>query len=92
MSDNRNLPPSSRLPHGLMGMEILGYTVCDWCPTPDGTGPAEAVALALQVRWNRETQADLVMRLKTPDAVDQMIAALERHRNSVWPWHRSAAR
>ena len=80
------LPPMNRIPVNLEGrmFEIVEYGVADWCPARDGKGPAEAVALHLKINLEG-ILFEIVMRLKTPTAVDTMIAALERHRNSVWP-------
>lgn len=63
------------------GYTILSYRVVSWCPTLDGSGPATAVGLILDVRG----VPPLVMRLKTRQAVDEMIAALEKHRDDVFP-------
>lgn len=83
MNRRRLLPTGG--PTALSGVAINSYTVGSWCPTPDGSGPAEAVALSLQVQWRRDEEIDLVLRLKTPQAVDQMIQALLRHKRDVWP-------
>ncbi len=76
--------PKPSGPHPLTGLCINSYTVGDWCPTPDGTGPAEAVGLSLNLTLGDLT-FDVVMRLKTPAAVDTMIQSLLRHKRSVWP-------
>jgi hypothetical protein len=78
-------PPDKRrvLLHGL---RINSYTVGDWSPSSDG--PASAVGLSLNVSLGDgdvDMTCDLVMRLKTPDAVDTMIQSLLRHKRSVWP-------
>ena len=80
------LPPVNRIPINLPPelMSIKHYTVASWCPARDGKGPATAVALHLTLDLDGD-EFEIVMRLKTPDAVDTMIAALERHRNDVWP-------
>lgn len=67
-------------PRSLVGATIEEYTVGSWCPTPDGTGPATAVCIELRV----DGLPPLIMRLKTPAAVNKMIAALEKHRDDVW--------
>ena len=72
-------------PRQLIGAAIEDYCVGSWCPTPDGTGPATAVALELRLKTRSTEIVSVIMRLKTPQAVDQMIAALEKHRNDVWP-------
>ncbi len=85
MSKNR-LPPPSQGPKSLHGPNVLAYTVGDWHPTPDATGPAAAVGLAMHVEWKKgEPPVDLVFRLNTPQAVDNLIQALLRHKRSVWP-------
>ena len=80
----RRLPPPERNPRPFIGPRLLGYTVGEWCPTPDGTGPAEAVAVALQVRWDGK-DVDIVLRLRTPERVDELIQTLLRHKRGVWP-------
>ena len=78
---DRRLPPPTRNPRTLMGPNLLGYTVGGWCPTPDGSGPATAVGVSLEI----EGLGDVVLRLKSPAAVDEMVQALLRHKRSVWP-------
>ncbi|MCG8583718.1 MAG: hypothetical protein MI757_03305 [Pirellulales bacterium] len=89
MGKHRKPRPLSE-PHGpsgqRFGVRITEYTVGSWCPTPDGSGPAEAVAIQLMTDlpdWS------FMLRLKSPAAVDEMIEALKRHRNDVWPDCRS---
>lgn len=76
-----SLPPPGRDPRALMGPNIKSFTVGSWCPTPDGTGPATAVAIGIELTSGH----DLVLRLKTPKAVDDMIQMLLRHKRDVWP-------
>jgi hypothetical protein len=64
------------------GITVTEYIVGSWCPTPDGSGPAEAVAL--QLMTDRK-DVSFFMRLKTPAAVDELCAALQRHKHDVWP-------
>lgn len=72
-------------PHGprghLVGMTVIGYSVGSWCPTPDGSGPATAVVLQVNI----DGMPDMFLRLKSPAAVDELIAALQRHKADVWP-------
>lgn len=78
------LPPPNRVPQPLEGRQIQAveeYGVGSWCPTPDGTGPAEAVVLHYRI----EGLGEFGLRLKTPERVNELIAMLERHRNDVWP-------
>lgn len=72
-------------PRQLIGATIEEYTVGSWCPTNDGTGPATAVAIELAIKTKGGDPLPLIMRLKTPRAVDAMIAALQKHRDDVWP-------
>ena len=77
-------------PHGasgqLFGVTVTEYTVGSWCPTPDGSGPAEAVSMQFMTDVNlKSTMLSFFLRLKSPAAVDEMIAALVRHRDDVWP-------
>lgn len=69
----------------LNGIRILDLQIGSWSPTPDGSGPAEAVALNFQALWNHRWVVDLVLRLKSPRAVDELIAALQKQRADVWP-------
>lgn len=66
------------------GVSITGYTVGSWCPTPDGSGPPEAVALELETKLNGQ-EVSMFMRLKSPQAVDDMVQALMSHKRHVWP-------
>lgn len=75
------LPPMGG-PHPLMGLSIDSYTIGSWCPSPDGTGKPEAVAISLKLN---EFPCDLVLRLKSPSRVDELIQALLRHKRDVWP-------
>lgn len=77
----RRLPPATPGNRPLRGPNLSGYTVGSWCPTPDGSGPPQAVAIALHL----ENGPDLVFRLKSPRAVDELIQMLLRHKREVWP-------
>lgn len=82
----RELPPSSRIPRQFVGLPLIEeYGVGSWCPTPDGTGPAEAVVLHFLVKGLAEQPIELGIRLWSAAAVNELIAMLERHRNDVWP-------
>jgi hypothetical protein len=59
---------------------VDGFSVCEWCPTPDGSGAPEAVAVV----FNMRSVGDVVLRLRSRRAVDEMIAALEKHRDVVF--------
>ena len=87
MSKRKHRParplPKAHGPTGQrFGLSVTEYTVGSWCPTPDGSGPAEAVAIQIMTNM---PDVSFFMRLKSPAAVDEMIASLERHRRDVWP-------
>lgn len=77
----RRLPEPNGPRGHLIGMTVLGYTIGSWCPTPDGSGPATAVCLQVAISG----MPDMFLRLNSPAAVEEMIAALERHKADVWP-------
>lgn len=81
----RRLPPSERMNKPLMGFRVNAFTVGDWCPTPDGSGPAQAVAVSLNVQIEADVDAEFVWKLRTPADVDTLIQSLLRHKRSVWP-------
>jgi len=60
---------------------IEGYTVGQWCPTPDGSGPSTAVVIQLHVGDGMH----IGWRLKSRRAVNVLIEVLERHRDEVFP-------
>ncbi len=75
------LPPTNSNPMPLQGPNIESFTVGSWCPTPDGTGPATAVAISIKIAG----LGDIVMRIKSPMEVDRIIQMLLRHKRDVWP-------
>jgi hypothetical protein len=84
MSKNKRpykLPPPSRDPAPLMGPQIESFTVGSWCRSPDGSGPAEAVAISVKVSG----LGDLIIRIKSPMEVDRIVQMLLRHKQDVWP-------
>lgn len=64
----------------LMGPMVEGYSVGAWCPTSDGSGKPEAVGISFKLKMG-----DIVLRLKSVRAVDEMIALLEQYKHEVWP-------
>jgi hypothetical protein len=87
MSKNRPkrpLPPANRIPEAIPAgtLNITSYKIGSWCPTPDGSGPATAVAIRFETAI---PDVAFAVRLKSPAAVDEMIEALLRHKNDVWP-------
>lgn len=77
----RRLPPMTPHERGLAGVTVESITVGSWVPNQDGTGKPVAVAMAITT--NR--YGDLVFRMKTPQAVDDIIQMLLRHKRDVWP-------
>jgi hypothetical protein len=83
-----NLPPPNRIPRNTAGLAFLPieeYEVVEWGPLPDGKGPSTQVHFVLRIQGS---EIPLVMRLKSAEACDTLIAALQRHRNGVWPERR----
>lgn len=66
---------------GFIGPNIQGLSVGSWCPSQDGTGKPTAVAINLQVQGI----GDMVMRLKSPERVDEIVQLLLQYKNEVWP-------
>jgi len=64
------------------GITVTAIYVGSWCPTPDGSGPAEAVML--QIMTNQK-DLSFCLRLKEPAAVDEIIGMLRTHQRHVWP-------
>lgn len=65
----------------MFGRTVKSFTIGSWCPTPDGSGPATAVGMTIELM----TGEHIVMRLKSPRAVDETIQSLLRHKRDVWP-------
>jgi len=77
----RRLPPAEFGGKEMWGRNVESFTVGSWCPTPDGSGPPQAVAIAIEL----ESGEQLVCRIKTPQRVDEVIQMLLRHKREVWP-------
>lgn len=71
------IPPSNT---PLVGPMVEGVTVAEWCPTPDGSGKPTAVAIV----FNCREVGDVVLRLGSRRAVDEMIDALVERGDSVF--------
>ena len=72
------IPPANTQ---LIGPKVQdGVVVAEWCPTPDGSGPATAVALIFNVR----EFGDIVMRLKSRRVVEELIENLKTHADNVF--------
>jgi hypothetical protein len=84
----RPLPPMNRIPENMGGkpfFEILEYGVHEWHDLPDGKGPPTQVHFSIRLSGG---MPPLVLRLKSPAAVDELVDALNRHRFNVWPGER----
>ena len=62
--------------------KIKSYGVASWCPTPDGSGKPEAVAIHVDLE---EGNLSFLVRLKSRGEVNRMVAMLLRHADDVWP-------
>ena len=79
------LPDPNRIPENLDNVKVIPvkeYMVASWCQMPEGKGQPTQVHLVLKT----SAELPIVLRLKSKDAVDILIEALERHRNDVWPY------
>ncbi len=59
-----------------------GYEVYGWFPLPDAQGGPTQVHVTFR---NRSLGMGVVIRLKSARAVNELIAAVRRHRDEVWP-------
>lgn len=98
MSADENRLPVSHVPFE-QGVEL---SVVEWHNKPEPTGHPDCVALLIDspvfaraaeivaaVEEAPELRsAQLVVRLKSAAAVDDVIRALRKHRNNVWPHER----
>lgn len=75
------MPPPTNVPIALVGPQIESFTVGSWCPSPDGTGKPEAVAISVNIKGF----GDLVIRIKSPMELDRVVQMLLRHKRDVWP-------
>lgn len=74
----RRLPPMEGHHRVIEGPRLRSYTVGDWYEK----GKAAGVALAIDVEG---IPGEIVLRMRTPAAVDTMIQCLLRHKRHVWP-------
>lgn len=65
----------------LQGPNIVDFRIGAWCPTTDGSGPTQAVAITITLK----ELGDIVLRLKTPERVDEVIRLLKHYKEDVWP-------
>jgi hypothetical protein len=84
----RPLPPLNRIPEntgGTLYFDIAEYGVHNWHPLPDGKGAPTQVHVRFVFA---NGMPPMVLRLKGPAAVDELVDALNRHRFDVWPGER----
>lgn len=88
----RDAAPTTNInaPGGMVLPQFEGYTVADWCPSLDGSGPAEAVVLVIEFKGSDVRAAgrpinNIALRIKTRQQMNILIETLEEHRDSVWP-------
>lgn len=72
------IPPTSV---GLLGPMVKGFAVGQWCESADGSGDPVAVAVVLNIAQ----LGDVVLRLHSRRAVNEMIDALIDQRDEVFP-------
>jgi hypothetical protein len=96
MSDNKRvteLPPIVTNVENLDESDIMflpceGYTVSEWHPERDGRGKPTAIVLRMPLAMIGPLKGmppvEVCLRIKSADSVDELIATLMRHRNSVW--------
>lgn len=77
MNGTPKIPPANL---ELLGPMVDGFTIAQWCPTLDGSGPSTAVAIIFNIR----ELGDVVLRLKSRRAVDDTIEALKESADAVF--------
>ncbi len=61
--------------------KVEGINVFSWCPTPTPIVPPTQVHVHIEVGDDMA----FVLRFKGPATLDAIIAALQKHREDVWP-------
>lgn len=76
-----------RGPRSLAGVfQIEEYTIGQWCPSPDGSGKPEAIAISFKIKSpDGDDTCEIFFRLKSRRAVNVFIEIMEKHRDEVWP-------
>jgi len=77
MVNTPRIPPEKTQ---LIGPDVEGFTIGEWTPSRDGTGKPTAVAVV----FNMRQVGDVVLRLKSKRAVNEMIDALKENRDAVF--------
>jgi hypothetical protein len=80
------IPPEEFDGKPAVGVEIKGYGVAEWCPSPDGSGKPEAVILHFDVGMGDDKPPiSFMFRFKSRSEVNRCVALLLRHADGVWP-------
>lgn len=74
MNDTQNL-------ENLKLLELENMEVCEWHPSKNGRGDPVQVHVLFTIVGS---PVQLVLRLKSSNACDDLIAALQKHRVGVW--------
>lgn len=95
---DRELPEPNRVPQNCDSASVLPleavYGVYSWGPGRDGEGPSTQVHFVTGITLGGDApdrppiRLRPTVRLKSARAVDELIAALKRHRADVWPGER----
>jgi hypothetical protein len=82
-SQAERLNDPSRLPvSNVRAMAVNELHVVEWHNKPEPVGRPDCVAFVLELHG---FDVPLVVRLKSAAAVNDVIGALERHRDGCWP-------
>ncbi len=90
MSSKQDVPGMRRLDRNVTDMEDRrviaapgdGYDVYSWSPGKAGEGvPSTEVHVVLPVAGD----LSVVLKLRSPRALDELVGALLQHRKDVWP-------
>jgi hypothetical protein len=65
-------------------MPCKGWEIVEWHPLPDAQGDPTQVHIIITPGEGPLDEFKFILRLKSKDACDGMIEALQRHRNNVW--------
>lgn len=84
---HRPVPAPERIDKNLSDLRMIpseGYHVYSWSPGKIGENvPSTEVHLAIPVMLGG-ARAEIMMRLKSPRALDELVAVLLQHRADVW--------
>jgi len=67
-------------------MPVEEYNIYSWSPEPPGTKNVKATQVHVHVNFQIEkVKGTFIMRIKTEEAINELIEALKIHREDVWP-------